>query len=165
MTIANAAERYFLHRRNRELLAELTSKNGELEAVNRDLERIIEARTAELVFRNRVLTLSRNILDALPVAVFGIDPEGLVAQCNGHGAALLGRMEGEAVGVCRRDIFPAELNDFVDRFIASGPAVGRMLFNGAEAWARAAVMDQDGQSGIIVVLGRDGEIYGTSAVR
>lgn len=86
VTIQNCLERYFLLKRNRELLAELETAN---QALN---EKVLQ-RTEQLELRNRVLEFSQGILGTLPVGVVGIDDSGMIALCNTKGMSILG-------GVC-----------------------------------------------------------------
>lgn len=98
VTIANALDRYWLHQKNVELTDALRETNDELERQNEMLEETVTQRTAELVFRNRALSLAHNILDALPVTVVGVDPEGMIVQCNKEAAELFGVDPGEMIG-------------------------------------------------------------------
>lgn len=75
VTVANAVERFYLAKRNRELNEELTKKNEELERLLRD-------RTSNLEQRSRMLENFQNIIDAIPVAVLGLDNEGMLVQAN-----------------------------------------------------------------------------------
>lgn len=87
VTIQNCLERYFLLKKNRELLTELADANHALE------EKVLQ-RTEQLELRNRVLEFSQGILGTLPVGVVGIDDADMIALCNTKGMAILG-------GVCK----------------------------------------------------------------
>jgi len=87
VTIQNCLERYFLLKKNRELLTELADANHALE------EKVLQ-RTEQLELRNRVLEFSQGILGTLPVGVVGIDDAGMIALCNTKGMSILG-------GVCK----------------------------------------------------------------
>ena len=82
VAISNALDRYFMQQKNVRLARELEAKNKELQDINDNLEKLVEEKTADLTMNNRMLTCSQNILDSLPVGVVGIDPEGLIVQCN-----------------------------------------------------------------------------------
>ncbi|MBC7962277.1 MAG: response regulator [Steroidobacteraceae bacterium] len=75
VTIQNCLERYFLLKRNHELLEQLAIANQALE------EKVLQ-RTEQLEIRNRVLEFSQGILGTLPVGVVGIDDSGMIALCN-----------------------------------------------------------------------------------
>lgn len=83
VTIQNCLERYFLLKKNRELLAELA-------AANHALEEKVLLRTEQLAMRNRVLEFSQGILESLPVGVVGIDDSGMIALCNTKAMEILG---------------------------------------------------------------------------
>jgi two-component system NtrC family sensor kinase len=82
VTIQNCVERYFLLKKNSELLKELG-------AANLALEEKVQERTEELELRNRALEFSQSLLGNLPVGVVGIDANGMIAYCNGVASRLL----------------------------------------------------------------------------
>ncbi|MBU0728397.1 MAG: response regulator, partial [Proteobacteria bacterium] len=82
VTIAKAVEVYFLRKRNNELTRELSDYNEELKRLNENLEELVDERTEELLFQNKVLERAQKILDALPVGVLGLDTQGMIVQCN-----------------------------------------------------------------------------------
>jgi two-component system NtrC family sensor kinase len=75
VTIQNSLERYFLHKRNYELLNELAD-------ANLTLEENVQQRTKQLELRNQALEFSQNLVGCLPVGVVGIDGAGMIAYCN-----------------------------------------------------------------------------------
>lgn len=91
VTIQNCLERYFLLKKNRELLDELAN-------ANQVLEQKVQQRTEELELRNRVLEFSQSMLGNLPVGVVGIDENGLIAHCNSAAAAILRQLADEYIG-------------------------------------------------------------------
>ncbi len=82
VTIQNCVERYFLMKRNSELLEELG-------AANQALEVKVQLRTEELELRNRALEFSQILLSSMPVGVVGIDANGMIAYCNDVATKLL----------------------------------------------------------------------------
>ena len=122
VTVANALERYDLGRKNLELTEELRRKNDELTALNRDLERRVVERTEALTTQNRLLTESLGILDDLPMAVVGLDPEGTVFQCNRKGMVCFGSRIGPVIGANRRDVLTEAQNRLVDEVLEKSRA-------------------------------------------
>lgn len=114
VTVANALERYDLGRKNLELTEELRRKNDELTTLNRDLERRVIERTEALTTQNRLLTESLGILDNLPMAIVGMDPQGTVFQCNRKGMVCFGSRIGPVIGANRRDVLTDAQNRLVD---------------------------------------------------
>jgi two-component system NtrC family sensor kinase len=114
VAVANALERYDLGRRNRELAEELRRKNGELTGLNQDLERLVAERTAALTRQNRLLRESLGILDNLPMAVVGIDPQGTVFHCNRKGMVCFDSRIGPVIGASRLDVLTDAQNRLVD---------------------------------------------------
>ena len=124
ITVANAIERYNLGRKNHELAEELRRKNDELTALNRDLERRVADRTEALTTQNRLLTESTGILDNLPMAVVGLDPQGTVFQCNRKGMVSFGNRIGPVIGANRHDVLTEAQNRLVDEVIEMSRAAG-----------------------------------------
>lgn len=75
--IEEAFERYEMKREN--------------DRLSRELEKRVEEKTLELTRSIKVLQVSQEILEALPVAVVGIDSDGVIAVANSMAHALLGR--------------------------------------------------------------------------
>ncbi len=152
MTISNALERYYLNKRNIQLTEELKEKNAELQKMNDHLERLVNERTEKLLFQNKVLRRAQNILDSLPVAVLGLEINGMIVQCNRKGMALLGRERG-VVGMERRDLLPEEMNGFIDRVMEGTDLAGSLMIGDAEVNAKGSLMKYpDGQEGVVLVF-------------
>lgn len=99
VTIQNSLERYFLQKKNHELLEQLAT-------ANQALEEKIQHRTEQLELRNRALEFSQSLLGNLPVGVVGIDINGMIAYCNDLAVKLL-------KNVCS-DIFGADVTSCCD---------------------------------------------------
>jgi response regulator RpfG family c-di-GMP phosphodiesterase len=80
--VRQGIERWQLLHRNRMLAQRAEEQNQQLKRFNAELEQMVGERTAALELRNRALSLSQEVLDGLPVAVVGIDPDGQVALTN-----------------------------------------------------------------------------------
>ena len=91
ITIKNCLERYFLLKKNRELLDELA-------AANHALEEKVELRTEQLELRNRALEFSQTLMGNLPVGVVGIDASGMIAYCNNIASARLKEVCNDVFG-------------------------------------------------------------------
>ncbi len=153
ITVLNALERYFLHKKNGQLTDELKKKNEELREINQNLERMIEERTSELRFQNRVLTHSQNILDCLPVGVLGIDADGLIVQCNQEGTRLLTGDGTSLVGGDANELTAESLDTFIEAVREKGVLWERVTVRGVDLNARGVFMEYpDGQSGIVLML-------------
>jgi two-component system, NtrC family, sensor kinase len=100
ITIANAAERYALFRRNHELAIALAAKNAELTRLNIELEDLLIEKTEHLEFRSNVLSTYQKILDDIPAGIVGIDPDGIVVLCN----ATWTELAGASVSILDRSI-------------------------------------------------------------
>jgi two-component system NtrC family sensor kinase len=149
-TIKNAVERYFLHTTNIELTKKLKDMNEKLRIINENLERMVDERTQELLFQNQALISSQNIFDALPVAVVGLTPDGMVALYNKMGASLFGET---ILGADRLTAFSPEINLFIDRVIEQGCLTEKIIFSGRTMRTKGMVMNhKEGQQGIVLVF-------------
>lgn len=157
VTIGNALELFSLHARNRQLMAELRESNEELRLTNDNLEHLVNERTAELVFRNRVLTGAQNMLHALPLGVVGIDRDDQVAYCNQRGCTLCDTVEGVAMGSDRHDTLPEALNDFIDVLREREQHEGRIVLGGATLNVKGVHLACGEQQGLILTLDRGGK--------
>jgi len=158
ITISKALEHYFAAQKNIELAAQLEHANTELIEINSSLERLVEERTSELMLQNRILTASQNILDALPVGVVGIDPGGLIAQCNKKGLEIFRLDEGNIMGMDRRDSLSEEINNLVERLAREKSLTAHIVNNGSSIAVKGVYMrHSSGQEGIILVLDDGGK--------
>ena len=158
VTIANAIERYFLHKKNMQLTEELRRRNEELERINNSLEQLVEERTAELKFQNRILFHAHQILDSLPVGVIGIDRDGIIVQANAMSNELVGNGRTGIAGMYRFDALPPELNDMVESTIKNKFMASTLTINNSKIKVKGKYMHySDGQEGITLTLDRDGE--------
>lgn len=156
VTIANAVERYFLHVKNVRLTEELRNANEELQDINDNLEKLVEERTSELMFKNQVLERSQYILDSLPIAVIGVDLDGLIVQCNKTGVKLLTGGAENIVGVDRVDFFPEEINTFIERVTEAKDLTGHISINNAHIKVRGScIKHSKNQEGIVLVFDKE----------
>lgn len=81
-TVRLALEQRALMQENLSLEKELKEKNRLLEEFNRELERKVEERSQEILYRNKVLSVSQEILEHIPIGVIGYDDEGEVVIMN-----------------------------------------------------------------------------------
>lgn len=150
VTIANAVERYFLHTKNIEFTNKPQDTNEELRSINENLERMVDERTQELLFQNQALRISQDIFDALPVAVVGLTPDGIVALYNTMGASLFSET---TLGADRLTAFSPEINLFIDRVITKGSLTEKIIFSGRTMRTKGMVMrHKGGQQGIVLVF-------------
>lgn len=108
VTIQNSLERYFLQKRNRELLKELA-------AANQALEEKVQQRTEQLELRNRALEFSQSLLGNLPVGVAGIDVTGMIAYCNDIAVRLLRNVCSDIFGADMATSCDASFGNLVER--------------------------------------------------
>ena len=155
VTIGNAVERYYLHRKNTQLVQNLAEMNAELQALNDNLEELVNERTKQLLIHNRALHCSQNILDSLPLAVIGLDPNGNMVQCNKKGQLLLSGEETGLLGSHRNDVIPEEVNAFIDELLKNQgeqEQAKRIIIKETPWDLRGVLLKVDGQEGMILMI-------------
>ncbi|WP_404360097.1 response regulator [Methylotuvimicrobium sp. KM1] len=109
-----AFEHYEMALDNRRLTAELQHANEELQQFNRELERQVKEKTREIIRNVNLLPVSQEILEHLPVAVVGIDEQGMIAVANRESNRLLrGSSLGGLVGLQASEVMPSEVMGWV----------------------------------------------------
>ncbi len=151
ITVANALERYDLGRKNLELTEELRRKNDDLTTLNRELERRVVERTEALTTQNRLLTESLGILDNLPMAVVGMDPQGTVFQCNRKGMVCFGSRIGPVIGANRRDVLTEGQNRLVDEVLEKSRTAGNASASAVDG-KHQAVLERNPYAADCVIL-------------
>ncbi len=145
VTINNSLERYFLKKRNRELMDELARANNEL-------ERKVEKRTAELKLHNQALTFSQSMLDALPVAVIGVDSEGMIVHGSKRAEQIFNNSSGVFFGSDRHEALPEEMNRAIDT-LKEGEMSRLTWCNSGTCYdARISRFRSFGNPGIVIVM-------------
>jgi two-component system NtrC family sensor kinase len=155
VTIVNALERYYLNKKNIELTEELKSKNEELEKINDNLERMVKEKTSKVTLQNEILIKAQNITNAIPVGVIGIDPEGVIVQCNKEAEVMLCSDEPDLLGNRYDEKLPRDVCTFTECTSLGEAMSGRFVINGIEVKVTAGFMDNCNQKGIILVFDRE----------
>ncbi|GAB4296983.1 MAG: hypothetical protein Kow0096_14730 [Thiohalomonadaceae bacterium] len=107
--IREAFEHHELRAERDRLAGELYALNRQLAASNQGLQQRIDSQGRELDQHHRLLDLSREILEHLPVGVLGISEEGIVAVANSMAHALVGQAPGLLLGQSAAQVLPQDL--------------------------------------------------------
>jgi two-component system NtrC family sensor kinase len=156
INVARAVETYFLNEENCRLSAELSERNIELQEINANLENLVQQRTEALELRSFVLQLAQDVLDSIPVVVFGVDDEDLVVQANGCAHKLFagkGMLLGEKV----TSIFSVSLLAFLEQVKLVGSSSDTISCEGKEFKALGCYLNDDRRRGMIITLLPKGE--------
>ena len=79
---------------NRRLSGQVESANADLAALNARLEHLLEQQRQHADLLQAQASQSRDLIDELPAAVLGVDPDGLVAMANRRAEALWSEADG-----------------------------------------------------------------------
>jgi response regulator RpfG family c-di-GMP phosphodiesterase len=82
LDIRHCLDQYELREANLKLHNKILQQNEALKSINENLESIVKERTVELKIQNRVLELSRAILEDIPWPVIGISREMIIVFIN-----------------------------------------------------------------------------------
>lgn len=152
-TLTKAVEWYTLHQKNIRLTEELKQKNLELQGFNENLEKLVQERTSELIFRNKVLLSYQNIFYSLPVAVIGLDLNGMITQCNKKGAEVFGKNGKNILEMNRGNAFPRKINQMIERVMKNGTHSERFSNGNLDMKVKGVFMKfPPEQEGIVLVF-------------
>lgn len=105
--IREAFQRYEMEQQNLRLTEELRRTNEELSRLNQGLEQQVTEKTREIVRHFRLIQISQEILEHMPVAVLGIDDLGMIAVSNRRANELFRCRPGEGLlGTIASDSLP-----------------------------------------------------------
>lgn len=150
-TIRLALDHYELQRKNELLLEELKKSNQELKSVNENLELLVRERTANLTLHNQALQIAQNILDAMPVAVLGVDSSDMVVYVNRIGTRLF-KQEGQMLmGASLDKVLPDKLLPLVEKSTKGAVAGDVTSVNGRLVRMLGSKLKTTDQEGVILV--------------
>jgi len=153
VTIAKALEVFFLNEQNQRLTGELQETNEELSIINENLEEIVRERTNDIMFQNKVLQFSQNILHCLPAAVLGIDPDGLIVQSNRMSDQIFAAKGASLTGLQLDDALPDDISSFIRSIVGNEIRSTRLEINSLTYLVNGVAMnDSDSQQGKILLL-------------
>jgi len=109
--VEEAFQRYEMELEKPRLAGQLLLANDELMRINRELEQRVERKADEIVHDLKTLQMSQQVLEILPLAVIGIDRDGLIVISN-QMARRLFSTEGTGpslLGASANTVIPADL--------------------------------------------------------
>lgn len=80
--IEKAFRHYEMAAENERLTREIQDANGELSRINGELEKRVDEKTRQAVRNMKILQVSQEILENLPIAVIGVDEDNTIALAN-----------------------------------------------------------------------------------
>lgn len=151
-TLLTVLQHQQLRQQNALLQKDLQKKTRQLERCNESRDREIARQTEVLQIRNRVLQIAQEVLDVLPVAVFGIDAERVIVQCNDLARDLFPSGVMGPIGCSCQEVFPPELNALLDSALSG--QVSNQLISIRDRNHRAEVRRLEGRlaKGVVLAL-------------
>jgi len=155
VTIVNALERYNLNKKNQELAEALKAKNEELEKLNDELERMVTEKTSKVLLQKEVIMRVQDITNAIPVGIIGIDPDGIIVQCNTEAEKLLCKGFPDLLGNRYCEKLPEGVCSFIENIPTREAMSGRFIINDITVKMTVGFMNNNNQKGTILVFDRD----------
>lgn len=107
--VRQAFEQYELRAERDRLADELRAANAQLAQTNVGLERQVSSQEHELRLQQRLLELSREVLEHLPAGVIGVGDDGVIVLANHRAHQLLKKPEGDLLGQLAQEVLPPKL--------------------------------------------------------
>lgn len=147
--IREAFARHELRNENKRLAEELRKANAELSDINRELELRVEQRTRLAVQSLGSLRVAQEVLEHLPLAVIGVDTEGVVVVANGSARTLTDLILGEPA----RDQLPSEVLAWLETGDATAGEQGTIQLNGRcwNIWRHGMGRTSSSQGQVVVL--------------
>ncbi len=147
ITIMNSIERYFLLKKNRELSEELSVRNAELQALNRELAQLVTEKVLHISSQEMILRAQAHVVDAIPVGILGIDQHGLIVLCNATCSEILG-LQSLSPGTNIEQLGSGQLQDLTARVFDTGSIAEDMTIGDSRYRVLANLLDpRAGQPG------------------
>lgn len=108
--VRQAFEQHELRAERDQLAEALRVANAQLAQANAGLVRQVSSQEHEIAFQQRLLEMSREVLEHLPAGVLGVGDDGVIALANQRAHQLLGRPEGALPGTLAHEMLPADLS-------------------------------------------------------
>lgn len=153
--VREALQRYELRERNRQLVTDLVTANEELKRINERLNEMVNERFRDALLKSRALHSFQNVVDALPVGFVGADGSGMIVQCNGLGAEMLGVERSDLIGNDLSTAFPPHLVQAIARLDYNSCLKCCLELPAGECRAHVTRIDHNEQKAIVIALSKE----------
>jgi two-component system NtrC family sensor kinase len=159
-TIRMGLERYFLKKKNLQLMDELKASNRKLREINESLEVFVK-NNPEAALKLHDWSAFQNILSFLPMGLLGINSEGAIIHCNDTARALLGGPDAEVLGRPWPAVLPDQFHPYMEKLILQGALSDNCQIEGHKGWIKGDSISLRNQEGLLVLaFGWEGETRG-----
>lgn len=149
-TIRMGLERYFLKKKNLQLMDELKASNRKLREINESLEVFVK-NNPEAALQLHAWSAFQNILSFLPMGILGIDSEGAIVQCNDTARALLGGPDEEVLGRPWPAVLPELFHPFMEKLIHQGALSENCQIEGHRGWIKGDSISSKNQEDLLLL--------------
>jgi len=112
--VSTAFKQFELKQENIMLANDLKKANSELNIYNKNLELIVEEKTRSLQINLRMLQVSQDILEQIPIGIIGVDSRGCIVLSNKKANKYFEKHVKIILGKQIEDLFPEELIDLIN---------------------------------------------------
>lgn len=149
VAIQKAIERYFLKKKNRQLMDELKLSNAKLRTLNEALESVVK-KALRATIQTQDLDLCRYMVEFLPRGIISIDAEGCIAHFNQGARELLDGTEADILGRPWKEVLPEVFHPFVKILDRQGLISEPCHFGGGPGWIRGSKIRFETMEGLVI---------------
>ncbi|MBZ0096557.1 MAG: EAL domain-containing protein [Sulfuricella sp.] len=135
-----------------EMAQENERLNHELKLANQELERLVEDKTLQVIRNTHYLQVSQEVLEHMPVAVVGVDEEGMIAIANRKADELFGGAS-PLLGSMVEDSLPRPLLSCLAEFSGEERGMPLALEDGHRyhVWCRAMGTESRSKGALLTI--------------
>ena len=154
--VDEAFQRYGMKIENKRLSQELLQANDELKRINLDLGLNVESKAREVAQNLKILQVSQEMLEVLPVAVIGIDPDKLIVIANQMAQLFFSENEAATslLGEAAETFIPADLLQWAMSGLHRPYQVAKIFYvagRNARCWCRS-LGELSNSKGVLLVI-------------
>lgn len=149
-TIQMGLERYFLKKKNLQLMDELKASNRKLREINESLK-VFVRNNPEAALQIHDWSAFQNILSFLPMGLMGIDSEGAIIYCNDTARSFLEGPDAEVLGRPWPTVLPDQFHPYMEKLIHQGVLSDTCQIEGHCGWIRGESISLRDQEGLLVL--------------
>jgi two-component system NtrC family sensor kinase len=149
-TIRMGLERYFLKKKNLQLMDELKASNRKLREINESLKVFVK-NNPEAALQIHDWNAFQHILSFLPMGLLGIDSKGAVIYCNDTARSLLEESDAEILGRLWPTVLPDQFHPYMEKLLHQGVLSDNCQIEGHCGWIRGESISLSNQDGLLVL--------------
>jgi two-component system NtrC family sensor kinase len=156
ITIQKAVERYFLKKKNLQLMDELKASNEKLRKINETLEVVVK-KALKATFQEQDRGIFKHVFSFLPAGVVAIDAQGFVVHCSETARQWLGRTEANILGCPWPEVLPEDFHPVMEKLINQGVVSEFCRIWEQRGWVKGSRVQLGNRKGLVLGFDREQE--------